>query len=67
MKTLENKSINLDTVTIEGVPTLAVKPNMSLKKLSLRPRKSLSRVKSLRPIKAAGNKSNDLYEQSTNA
>tara|TARA_R110002049_G_scaffold190759_3_gene359449 strand:+ start:1191 stop:1391 length:201 start_codon:yes stop_codon:yes gene_type:complete len=66
MKTLENKSINLDTVKIEGIPTLPVKPNMSLKKHSLRARKSLSRVKSLRPLKAAGNKSNDLTE-TTNA
>ena len=57
MKTLENKSIQLDTVTVDGVPVVQVKPLMSMKKMSLRPRKSFTRVKSLRPLKAAGNKS----------
>lgn len=61
MKTLEKKSIQLDTVTFEGIPTLQVKP-MSMKKLSLRPRKSFTRVKSLRPLKAAGNKTVELTE-----
>tara|TARA_R110000868_G_scaffold117600_7_gene312285 strand:- start:15238 stop:15438 length:201 start_codon:yes stop_codon:yes gene_type:complete len=57
MKTLENKSIQLDTVTVDGIPVVQVKPLMSMKKMSLRPRKSFTRVKSLRPLKAAGNKS----------
>tara|TARA_R100000656_G_scaffold124808_2_gene103928 strand:+ start:194 stop:394 length:201 start_codon:yes stop_codon:yes gene_type:complete len=57
MKTLEKKSIQLDTVTVDGIPVVQVKPLMSMKKMSLRPRKSFTRVKSLRPLKAAGNKS----------
>tara|TARA_R110000868_G_scaffold304021_3_gene564508 strand:- start:2860 stop:3060 length:201 start_codon:yes stop_codon:yes gene_type:complete len=57
MKTLEKKSIQLDTVTVDGLPVIQVKPLMSMKKMSLRPRKSFTRVKSLRPLKAAGNKS----------
>ena len=54
MKTLENKSVSLESVIIDGIPVLRLKPRASLKKMSLRPRKSLSRVKSLRPLKAAG-------------
>lgn len=62
MKTLDNKSVQIETIMIDGLPTIRVKPNASLKKLSLRPRKSFTRVKSLRPLKAAG-KASDITEQ----
>lgn len=54
MKTLENKSLDLDTVIVDGLPVVRIKPSSSVKKMSLRPRKSFTRVKSLRPLKAAG-------------
>lgn len=54
MKTLENKSLEPLTVIVDGQTIVRVKPLSSLKKMSMRPRKSLSRVKSLRPLKAAG-------------
>lgn len=62
MKTLEKKSIAMDTLVIDGIPVAQGKPLLSMKKFSLRPRKSFTRVKSLRPLKAAGNKGNESAE-----
>lgn len=54
MKTLDKKSIELDALVVDGNMLGRVKPLSSLKKMSMRPRKSFTRVKSLRPLKAAG-------------
>ncbi len=59
MKTLDKKSIDVASLIIDGNVIGRVKPLSSLKKLSVRPRKSFTRVKSLRPLKQAGGKGND--------
>jgi hypothetical protein len=60
MKTLEKKSVQSDTLVIDGPSLVRLKKLSSIKKLSVRPRKSFTRVKSLRPLKVAAGKGHDL-------